>query len=313
MIPTQSFQYRVAVRCHTFNHADYILDALNGFVMQKTDFPFVILLMDDASTDGTREIIQSFVSEQFDTENPDVAYERDCDYAYIQHAQHKENKQCFIVAIYLKFNHYSRRIPKFPLLGEWRQLCQYEAICEGDDYWIDANKLQKQFDFMESHPEHSLCFHAIYRQFNDGRKKLEQRYKHDVEDCPAHHAIMGDGGYISTNSMFFRMAYRNIDYPQWATSAPVGDLPLMLVMMERGKLAFMKDVMAVYRVCTPGSWSSKRLDINYHIAFNKKIKSMWIAYDEYSHRKHHLVIMARLAKNRIMLLIKQIKNLFKKH
>lgn len=310
MSSENTYKYSVAVRCITFNHANYIHDALQGFVMQKTDFPFIILLVDDTSTDGTTGIIKSFVKEHFDTEDSTVAYRRETDNANIQYAQHKENKQCFILAMYLKFNHFTARIPKLPLLDEWRKLCKYESICEGDDYWIDELKLQKQFDFLESHPQHSLCFHAIYRLFNDGHKKPEHRYRRNIEECPTKDAIMKDGAYMSTNAMFYRMECRNKDYPQWAINAPVGDLPLTLVLMERGKTAYLNEVMSVYRVCVPGSWSSKKRDIHYHINLNKKLKTMWMAYDQYSHCKHHWVIIARLSKNRLMLLIAYLKSLF---
>ena len=97
----------------TYNHSLYITDALNGFTMQKTNFPFVVLLIDDASTDGTQEIIRTYVNKNFDVADPDVAYERDTEYANITYAQHKDNRNCYIVVHYLKYNHYQVRKNKF--------------------------------------------------------------------------------------------------------------------------------------------------------------------------------------------------------
>lgn len=162
----KDYKYMVGVRCFTFNQSRYILDALNGFVMQQTNFPFVIMVVDDASTDGEQEVIAKFISEQFDTTDSSVAYEKETDYAHISYAQHKINKNCYIAALYLKESHYSQRKAKMPYLSEWRDNAKYEALCEGDDYWIDALKLQKQVDFLEENEEYVLTCHRykIYDQ-----------------------------------------------------------------------------------------------------------------------------------------------------
>lgn len=161
----KAYKYMVSVRCFTFNQSKYILDALNGFVMQETNFPYVVMVVDDASTDGEQEVIRKFVTEQFDIADNSVAYKKETDYAHITYAQHKTNKNCFIAVLYLKENLYSqgRSEEKFKYLSEWRDYVKYEAVCEGDDYWIDAQKLQKQVDFLEEHEEYNLCTHRIYR------------------------------------------------------------------------------------------------------------------------------------------------------
>ena len=142
----KEYKYMVAVQCMTYNQSKYILDALNGFVMQQTNFPYVVMVVDDASTDGEQEVIRKFVSEQFDTNDTSVAYEKETDYAYITYAQHKTNKNCYIAVLYLKENHYSQRKTQMPYLAEWRDYVKYEALCEGDDYWIHPQKLQMQVD-----------------------------------------------------------------------------------------------------------------------------------------------------------------------
>lgn len=151
-----SIDFLVSVRCFTYNQSAYIKDALNGFVMQQTNFPFVVLVVDDASTDGEQEVIRKFMTEEFELSDASVAYEKETEFGYIQYAQHKTNKNCFMVAMFLKENHYSQKKKKFPYLVEWRDNVKYEAICEGDDYWIDPLKLQKQVDFLEENPDYSM-------------------------------------------------------------------------------------------------------------------------------------------------------------
>ena len=153
-----SIDFLVSVRCFTYNQSAYIKDALNGFVMQQTNFPFVVLVVDDASTDGEQEVIRKFMTEEFELSDASVAYEKETEFAYIQYAQHKTNKNCFMVAMFLKENHYSQKKKKFPYLAEWRDGVKYEAICEGDDYWIDPLKLQKQVDFLEENDECGLVY-----------------------------------------------------------------------------------------------------------------------------------------------------------
>ena len=89
----KEYKYLVGVECMTFNQSKYILDALNGFVMQQTNFLFVVMVVDDASTDGEQEVIRQFVSEQFDLADTNISYEKETDYAYITYAQHKTNKK----------------------------------------------------------------------------------------------------------------------------------------------------------------------------------------------------------------------------
>lgn len=127
---------KLAIRCITYNHGPYIKDALDSFVMQKTDFPFVAIVHDDASTDNTAEIIKEY-AEMFSN---------------------------IIFPIYEKDNQYSK---KDGCLGNiMNEACKatgakYIAFCEGDDYWTDPYKLQKQVDFLESHPDISYTCHRF--------------------------------------------------------------------------------------------------------------------------------------------------------
>lgn len=126
----------VSIVCITYNHEPYLRQALDGFLMQKCDFPFEIVLAEDCSTDGTREICREYA-----VKYPDV----------IHHVWSENN----IGAV----ENEARAIRAAK--------GKYIALCEGDDYWTDAQKLQKQVDFMESHPEYSVTFHRYKIHYDD--------------------------------------------------------------------------------------------------------------------------------------------------
>ena len=137
----EDVKYIVCTRCFTYNHERYIKDALEGFAIQRTSFPVVSVIVDDASTDSTAEVIRCYLVEHFDL-SVSGSYDRDTDYGHITFAEHKTNKQCWFAVVYLKENHYRLRKSKIHYLKEWMDSAKYHAICEGDDYWSDCNKLQ---------------------------------------------------------------------------------------------------------------------------------------------------------------------------
>ena len=155
-------KFKVTVSCMTYNQSKYITDAMNGFTMQQTDFPFVCTIVDDASTDGEQEVIRKYVEENFDFSEGSAAFNKETDYAFITYAQHKTNKNCYFAVLCLKENHYSQRKPKMKYLSELRDMCEYEALCEGDDYWIMPDKLQVQYEILENNPNYSF----VYTGFN---------------------------------------------------------------------------------------------------------------------------------------------------
>ena len=123
----------VSVRCATYNHAPYIRQCLDGFVMQKTNFRFEVIVHDDASTDGTTDVVREY-AERY----PDI-----------------------IKPMYEQTNQYSVDAKGMNERINSRLVGKYVAICEGDDYWTDPDKLQKQVDFLETHPDYSMCYHAV--------------------------------------------------------------------------------------------------------------------------------------------------------
>ncbi|MEA1053150.1 Stf0 family sulfotransferase [Lamprobacter modestohalophilus] len=145
----------VTVICLTYNHRDYIEDAIKGVVGQKTNFPFRLIIHDDASTDGTQEIIKEYAAQY-----PQI-----------------------IIPIYQKENLFSRGLP-FSEITPLKK-GKYIASYDGDDYWVDPGKLQIQYDFMESHPDYSCCYHDAFVFSDKGlikESKLPEHFQKDFSE-----------------------------------------------------------------------------------------------------------------------------------
>ena len=157
--PSPIQNYKVLVSCFTYNQSKYIEDALNGFVMQQTTFPFVCLVMDDASTDGEQDIIKVWMERECDMSK---AVTIDISTSVVIIVPHKTNTSCFFAFYLLKQNLYGTG-KKVMYINPWREKCEYEAMCEGDDYWTDPLKLQKQVDILENNKEYG----CVYTAFQD--------------------------------------------------------------------------------------------------------------------------------------------------
>ena len=123
--------FLVRVNCMTYNHSKYIQDALDGFCMQQTNFPFICTIIDDASTDGEPEILKSYFQDHFDIGNKDFFRNEEYETHSLLYAQHKENKNCFFAVILLNINHYRARKSKRPYAGEWREVKYYANSISG--------------------------------------------------------------------------------------------------------------------------------------------------------------------------------------
>ena len=137
----------VFVRCMTFNHEAYIKDALNGFVMQQTTFPFVVAIINDASTDKTKSVINEFVENNC-IHNPEIDLRIE-EYGTVLDVIVKDNPHCIFHIVHLNENHYGKK-SKLPYFAKYENAAKYVGMCEGDDYWTDPLKLQKQVDILEA-------------------------------------------------------------------------------------------------------------------------------------------------------------------
>ncbi len=290
----EAYTFLLRAHCATYNHSPYITDALNGFVMQKTDFPFVCTIMDDASTDGEQEVIKKYMQDFFDLQDASVAYERDTDYGHLTFAQHKTNKNCFFAIILLKENHYSKRKSKVPYLADWLDT-KYIAICEGDDYWTDPQKLQKQVDFLDLHEE--CCMTACAANWvTDGRIVKNDRISDVPRDLTTDEVILGGGGYLATCSLVYKNSKLNDIIPKWRKDANVGDYPLQIQATLVGALHFFPDTMCVYRYGCKGSWTERFLGKNKErTLLHRKAEITWmLELDKATQRKYKHAICLHL-------------------
>lgn len=214
----------VGIHCITYNHKDYIGQCLDGFVMQKTNFKFMAFVGDDASTDGTTEIIR-----EYEQKFPHI----------IKGIYHTQNvgisKNSFDVANVCK--------------------SKYIAVCEGDDYWTDENKLQKQVDFLEANPDYTLCFHPvqiIYESFNFKRRNtIHPRKKQEWN-----FEVLLKWNFIHTNSVVYRRIFTQSKLNEiFPSDILPGDWYSHLLYAKEGKIKMIDNVMSVYRRHPSGIWS----------------------------------------------------------
>lgn len=243
---TPSRDYKVLVNCMTYNQSKYIEDALNGFAMQKTDFPFVCLVMDDASTDGEQEVIKAWMARECDMEKAEnVEIEK----SFVTLIPHKSNLNCQFAFYFLKENLYKKG-GKMPMVYPWRECCEYEALCEGDDYWIHPGKLQMQAEFLDDHKDYGLVRTEINRYFQD-ECRLEKcfftKIKPENNKDTFQDYIM-NSWFAAPCTWMFR--------PSLISSIPkldsqkcfTGDALMMLHFSSCSLIHFEKEVTAVYRV-----------------------------------------------------------------
>lgn len=207
----------VSIRCLVYNHEPYLRRCLDGFVMQKTNFRFEAIVHDDASTDGSAVIIREYAEKY-----PDV-----------------------IKPIYETENQYSKRDGSLSMIMDEACRGKYIAMCEGDDYWTDPLKLQKQVDFLESHPEYGLCY-AKARSYD----QRAGRFKGEIGSyCAGFVEFLESKGSIPTLTVMYKAEYLKgyydfVDGKRWL----MGDAPLWLYIAYNSKIHFFDEVVAVYRV-----------------------------------------------------------------
>lgn len=243
----------VAIQCMTYNHAPYIEDAMNGFCMQQTDFPFVAIIVDDASTDGEPDVIKRYLDQHFDMLN---ARQWETDEAHFIEAQHLENKGCWFVVILLKHNYYQQHKSKMPLYSKWYEDVKYIAMCEGDDYWTAGNKLQKQVKFLELNTSCKLCFCKVKR-YNQTQRIFSGTWGKDISTLDE--AMTAENAIPTLTICYDKIEYNhflkefNPDKYHWH----LGDLPLFLWFAHHGGIHFINEIVGVYRVLDESASHSK--------------------------------------------------------
>jgi glycosyltransferase involved in cell wall biosynthesis len=205
----------------TYNHEKFIAQAIESVLMQKTDFPFELVIGEDCSTDGTREIVR-----EYSRKYPGIIRT----HLRERNIGSKENSRQLFLA------------PKG----------KYIAILEGDDYWTSAGKMQIQADLLDAHPETVLCAHRTVWHFEDGAQPdsvwpSRPAGIYDVEG-------LLKAGLLNTCSVMFRRIVDRI--PDWIWRLPMGDIPLFALLGQYGNFHLLDETMGVYRIHRGGMWSN---------------------------------------------------------
>ena len=263
----------VSICCVTYNHINYIRKCLDGFVNQKTNFKFEILVHDDASTDGTSNVVK-----EYEVKYPHL-------FRNVYQVKNQFLKQNVLTNILFKM-----------------AKGKYIALCEGDDYWTDDTKLQKQVDFMEANLNFSMCFHdvLINAEYSNGNRESVLYNRNLKKDVFTIVDIL-DGCVAHTSSFFFRSDLLNPLPIGFDQNVP-GDIFIALIMAGKGKIKSLDFTGSVYRLNDSG------ISINYQGEFLYETKIRMLAFvNSYFERKYEKSIKLVVKMYRFELLKLQIK------
>jgi len=220
----------VTIVCATYNQASYIRDALDGFLAQQTTFPFEVLVHDDASTDGTQEILRGY-----------------------------QSKHPHVKVFYEEENQYESR-PKggyFQGFLEGFAQGKYIAQCEGDDFWTDTKKLQRQYDYMESHPECVCCGHASLAVDSQDTNKVLSKIGYGDKPSSVTAEMIINNIKMQTATLFYRKGLGTRYSSEWDVIDVIGDIPWLVWLCENGDVHYDPLVSSAYRSMSVGSYSAE--------------------------------------------------------
>ncbi len=250
----------VSICCITYNHELYIEDALEGFLIQETDFPFEILIHDDASTDRTADIIIEY-----------------------------SNRYPKIFKLILqKENQFSKNIRPTPIaIANARG--KYIAFCEGDDYWNNSRKIQKQVNLLEQDLSASLCFHKVDKLIMKNNS-ISEFPEVEVAICRAEDIIRDN--IIPTCSVLARKTTVQ-ETPEWFNKIIMNDWPRWVMACQNGYALMINKKMGVYRVHREGMWSVTSWE-------DKVLGNLDFLYSIMEHGSNELKKAAEIRKNEII-------------
>lgn len=234
--------FLVSALCRTYNQSNYITDTMEGFAMQQTTFPFVAVVVDDASIDGEQDVIKDYIKKHFDFSTESGFRQWETEDAHWTFARHLENVNCFFVAVYLKKNLHQQKEKKEALIKDWTNT-KYVALCEGDDYWTDPLKLQKQVGFLETHEDYTMCCSGFTQSF-EGNENEKSAVVFDLDEITIENLLKGL--WVGTLTVVYRRELVD-DYTLPFPDLPFGDLPYWCQLALLGKIKYLRDVTANYR------------------------------------------------------------------
>lgn len=249
----------VSISCLTYNHAKYIEKCLDGFIMQKTSFVFEVIVHDDASTDNTASIIR-----EYEQKFPDI-----------------------IKPIYQIKNQYSRGVTIGKNFIYPRARGKYIALCEGDDYWIDPYKLQKQVDFLEANPDYVLSNSDVDVFYSDTRKvtlaeNKRIKAKNRTGTVTGMDIITNDY-YVRTLTTLFRkdvlFEYLNSEASEkYYNKLMMGDRPLWIFLAHKGKFHYLPESTGIY--CIHENSATHQNNLKKSLRFKLSLREMKMVFLE---------------------------------
>jgi len=239
----------VSISCITYNHENFIRDAIEGFLMQKTTFPVEILVHDDASTDKTASIVREY----------------------------EEQYPHLIKPIYQTENQYSKRDGSIDRIQRGRARGKYVALCEGDDYWTDPLKLQKQVDFLENNPDYGLVHtNFVINNTKTGKKQINNG--HFLSDHSLEEYLVGNFHIATLTTCFRKDLLDKIDFSYLEQNFRMGDHPMWIEMMRISRFKYFSETTAIYNMLQNSA--SRPIDKEKKILFQKNIWEIRLFFAE---------------------------------
>jgi len=251
----------------TYNHEKYISQAIDSVLTQKTNFDFQLIIGEDCSQDKTREIVINYQKKYPQIIRLLLA-----------------NKNQGMMANWIK----TLQVAK----------SQYLAVLEGDDYWTDRYKLQKQVDFLDKHPNHSLCFHSVEAFYQD---QPDKTYLIPSKTENFNFKSLLQHNFITACSVMYRHGLVK-KIPDWFLSLNIGDWPYHLLHASKGKIGFINQVMARYRRHS-NSYCSQPKVKNF-----QNIIEFYLVIDKHFHYKYRSIIKFMIGKHYLLIAQEQFQD-----
>ena len=216
----------VSVLCPTYNQKKYIAQCLDSVLGQETDFAFEVIVKDDCSTDGTSDIIREYAERYPDRVRP----------------------------LILEENYFSQGKTSVSFVRMFNMIRgKYFAVCEGDDFWTDPKKLQIQADFMEAHPDYSMCCHSSYLANEDGSLRTDKFFRSGTESGDLSTEKIISGWAMATNTVLIRTSSREEILVPFQGKCVNEDYGMEVYAALKGKVYYLDRMMSAYRMNASGS------------------------------------------------------------
>lgn len=251
----------IDVHLITYNHEKFVAQAIESVLAQRTDFSYRLIVGDDCSTDNTQAIARRYAEQ--DPDRIQLVFDP-------VHHGHGNKDRVGIKVLNLS-------------------TAKYVAWLDGDDFWTDSNKLQKQVDFLEANPDFAICFHNVSAFYQDGSKGPENLCPPDQREVSTIEHLLA-GNFIPSCSVVFRRSLY-FEFPKWFFTLKMADWPLYVLISPHGKIKYLNEVMAAYRMHTSGAWSPRAR--SYHDVNFLKLLDHVDGYFDYRYKSTIDVTRAR--------------------